>query len=114
MEQKMIFDDKLKKEVIDRCEKILHDDWNRYGVTVSLPIYVVNSMLEELENCKKNLNKSSYDHGKMDAVNNILDMLHNQSMHVTTIPDTKLGDGITKNLALIEMINIVKKHYNIT
>ena len=114
MENKMIFDDKIKKEVIQRCENRLHDDWNRYGVTVSLPVYVINSMLEELENCKKNLDKSSYDHGKIDAVNQILDLMNNQAMHVTTIPDAKLGDGITKNLALIEMINIIKKHYNIT
>jgi hypothetical protein len=114
MEQKMIFDEKLKKEVIARCEKKLYDDWNRYGVTVSLPVYVINSMLQELENCKNKLDKLSYDHGKTDAINLILEMINNQAMHVTTIPETKLGDGITKNLALIEMINIIKKHLNVT
>lgn len=114
MEKEMIFDDKLKEEVIARCEKKLHDDWNRYGVTVSLPVYVINSMLQELENCKDKLDKSSYDHGKIDAVNLILEMINNQAIHVTTIPETKLGDGIIKNLALIEMINIIKKHFNVT
>jgi hypothetical protein len=114
MEQKMIFDDKLKQKVIDRCEARLHDDWNRYGVTVSLPVYVINSMLETLESCNENLQKSSYQDGKNDTVKQIIELITNQAMHVTTIPDTKLGDGITKNLALIEMINIIKKHFNIT
>jgi len=110
----MIFDDKLKEEVISRCEQKLHDDWNRYGVTVSLPVYVINSMLNELDNCKKTLDRSSYDNGKIDAVNQIIELLNNQAMHVTTIPDVKVGDGITKNLALIEMIKIIKKNFNIT
>lgn len=114
MEKEMIFDDKLKEEVIARCEKKLHDDWNRYGVTVSLPVYVIDSMLKELENCKNKLDKSSYDHGKTDAINSILEMINNQAMHVTSMPDTKLGDGITKNLALIEIINIIKKQFNVT
>ena len=94
--------------------KKLHDDWNRYGVTVSLPVYVINSIIQELENCKNKLDKSSYDHGKIDAVNSILELINNQAIHVTTIPETKLGDGIIKNLALIEMINIIKKHFNVT
>ncbi len=114
MSEKMYFDENIKKEVISRCENQLKDSWNKYGPAVNLPVYVINSMLEALNSCNENLQKSSYQHGKDDAVNQILDLITNQAMHVTTIPDTKLGDGITKNLALIEMINVIKKHFNIT
>lgn len=113
MSENMYFDDEIKKEVIKRCENKLYDSWNKYGVTINLPIFVVNSMLEALDNCKSELEKNqNYERLKTQIIEECLQIMENYAMHVTSQPETNLGQNITKNIAIHETIKEIKKHFN--
>ena len=77
-----------------------------------LPITLVLSLLRDYEDLQtqiKKFNKETIEH---EVLQKTLQIIKNYADHVTTQEHKNLGDGTVKNMALHEIIAIIKKEFN--
>lgn len=100
------------EEIKHKCQIAINDPWHN-SPCVNIPIKIINQIICELETCQIHLEKNTkHDQIKETALKclNILDMY---SQEVMSKPEAKVGDGITKNLAIIEAMKLIKKEFSI-
>jgi hypothetical protein len=97
----------------NKCKLAQNDPWNLSGPTINVPVVIIEKLLHEIEYLKEKLNNCDVTKAEKSTIEKCLNILDDYAHHVTTIPDQIVGQGITKNLALIEAQNLIKKelHY---
>jgi hypothetical protein len=97
----------------NKCKDAQNDPWNLSGPTVNVPVNIIEKLLKEIEYLDKKLQNCDVTKAEKSTIEKCLNILDDYAHHVTTIPDQIVGQGITKNLALIEAQNLIKKelHY---
>lgn len=100
------------QEIHHKCQLAINDPWHNLPC-VMIPIKTINQLINAVQDCHTELDKNlKYDQIKETAVKclNILELF---SHEVMSKPEAKIGDGITKNLAIIEAMKLIKKEFSI-
>ena len=97
----------------DKCKTAQNDHWNLSGPTINVPVVIIEKLLHEIEYLKEKLDNCDVTKAEKSTIEKCLNILDDYAHHVTTIPDQIVGQGITKNLALVEAQTLIKKelHY---
>lgn len=77
-----------------------------------IPVTTVLCLLRDYEDLQtqiKNCNKETIE---KDTIQKCLQIIKNYADHVTTQEHKNLGDGTVKNMALHEVISLLKKEFN--
>jgi hypothetical protein len=78
-----------------------------------VPIATLEQLVLDYEYIQDQLKKCTKETIQKETVEICLQIIENYAHHVTTQPDKQLGDGTQKNLALVEVHALIKKHFNV-
>lgn len=80
--------------------------------SVVIPITTVLSLLRDYEDLQLQIKKCNKETIEFEVLQKCLQIINNYADHVTTQEHKNLGDGIIKNIALHEVIGLLKKEFN--
>jgi len=80
--------------------------------SIILPIKLLQNLLREHEDINYQIKKCNKQIIEKETIQNCLQIIKNYADHVTTQEHKNLGDGTVKNMALHEIIAIIKKEFN--
>ena len=99
--------------ITSKCKTAQKDPWNHSGPTIIIPITIIEKLLQEIEYLTDKLENCDVTKAEKSTIEKCLKILDDYAHYVTTVPDQVVGQGITKNLALVEAQSLIKKelHY---
>ena len=77
-----------------------------------VPVATLEQLVLEYEYLQNQLKKCNKETIEKETVETCLQIIENHAHYVTTQQDKQLGDGTQKNLALVEVHALIKKHFN--
>ena len=80
--------------------------------SIVLPIKLLQNLLREHEEINYQIKKCNKNIIEQETIQHCLQIIKNYADHVTTQEQKNLGDGTVKNMALHEVIGIIKKEFN--
>lgn len=80
--------------------------------SIVLPIKLLQALLREHEDITYKIKKCNKETIERDTIQQCLQIIKNYADHVTTQEHKNLGDGTVKNMALHEVIGLLKKEFN--
>ena len=103
-------------EEINPAEEILKRLNTHENIVMSpsivLPIKLLQNLLREHEDLNHQIKKCNKKTIEQETVEKCLQIIKNYADHVTTEEYKNLGDGTVKNMALHEVIGLLKKEFN--
>lgn len=99
-------------EIKQKCQVSINDPWHNLPC-VLIPVKTINQIINGIEDCQAHIEKINRNDQDKETVCKCLHILEMYSQDVMSKPEAKVGDGITKNLAIIEAMKLIKKEFAI-
>lgn len=97
----------------NKCQTAINDPWNNSGPSILVPVKVINQLISNIQDCHQSLKLKQNTSIEIETVIKCIHILDMFSQDVLSQPENKVGDGITKNLAIIQAIKLIKKEFQI-